>query len=116
MFTYQNVPLINTRTPNSAMHLNDFYLSYNDRDIGWYGCDTTAIVVGQMQLFLILNGDHRNPLSEVALSEGLQGCIDYFVDHINLANHASEHITMPAGLNLLGIKNVNRIRNAIHDL
>ncbi len=35
-----------------------FYISYNPSSKD-YGSDTTALVLGQMEAFLILNGDHR---------------------------------------------------------
>lgn len=36
-----------------------FYVSYNSHDRDSYGDVTTALVLGQMQKFFILNGDHR---------------------------------------------------------
>ena len=36
----------------------DFYLSLNTHDTSIYGCTTTALVLGQMQRFYILSGDH----------------------------------------------------------
>jgi len=42
-----------------------FYVSYNDNDIDVYGCKTTALVLGQMQRFFILNGDHRKQYAEI---------------------------------------------------
>lgn len=35
------------------------YISFNFADQHIYGDITTAIVIGQMQRFYILNGDHR---------------------------------------------------------
>lgn len=35
-----------------------FCISYNDYDVDIYGSDTTALVLGQMEEFLILNGNH----------------------------------------------------------
>ncbi|ERL61378.1 hypothetical protein [Piscirickettsia salmonis] len=86
-----------------------FYLSYNCYTGGVYGCDSTAIVLGEMALFLILNGDHQQPLSHIAKNDGLQGCIDYFIDHINEVNRHSEHIKAYSGLELLGQSNIDRI-------
>lgn len=43
-----------------------WYISYNNRDIRDYGCDTTALVLGNGECFFVLNGDHR---------EGLRNCI-----------------------------------------
>ncbi|ABQ28941.1 hypothetical protein [Acidiphilium cryptum] len=45
--------------PNLILNGNGFYVSYNDFDRGIYGGDTTALVLGQMERFFILNGDHR---------------------------------------------------------
>lgn len=41
-----------------------FYISHNSHDTGVYGGETTAIVLGQMQMFFILNGDHEGELKE----------------------------------------------------
>ena len=48
------VPLI---TPNVVMDGDDFYISYNGVDAAIYGGQTTALVIGQMQAFYILNAD-----------------------------------------------------------
>lgn len=37
---------------------NGFYVSYNDYDRVFYGGVITALVLGQMEVFLILNGNH----------------------------------------------------------
>lgn len=51
-------------TPNlvTPSKIEDFYISYNNTDRGVYGSDTTAVVVGNMSGFFILNGDHRKDL------------------------------------------------------
>jgi len=101
-------------TPNKVINCNgNYYISYNRVDRFIYGSDTTAIVLGQMQLFLILNGDHRKELSIAANNNGQQGCIDYFIAHIEQANHVSEHIKAYSGLELLGQSNIDRINAAI---
>jgi hypothetical protein len=41
-----------------------WYISYNPSSAD-YGSVTTAIVLGQMEYFLVLNGDHRKALSDV---------------------------------------------------
>ena len=46
-------------SPNSTTDGDGFFVSYNSRDAAIYGADTTALVVGQMQKFYILDGDHR---------------------------------------------------------
>jgi len=102
--------------PNQIIRYTaEHFLSYNDVDGVIYGGETTAIVLGQMQLFLILNGNHCYDLEEASREDGLQGCIDYFIDHINQANKMSEHTGFPNGRELLGQKNIERIADAIAD-
>ena len=69
--------------PNVTTNFNGFYISYNNYDRAIHGSDTTALVVGQMQHFYILNGDHRIPLIEAANNGGLDACMDYFLAHID---------------------------------
>jgi hypothetical protein len=116
MFVYQTAKPGTITAQNSVFSFSNFYLSYNDRDVGLFGCDTTSIVLGQMQLFLTLNGDHKQALSAIATSDGLQGCIDYFIDNIDQANKRSEHVVAYSGLDLLGQPNINRITQALKDL
>lgn len=66
-----------------------FYISYNDKDIADYGCDTTALVVGQMGLFLILNGDHRKEYLEI-IDQGFYKCLDYFKKNSDKINKHSD--------------------------
>lgn len=58
-----------------------YYISYNTRDKLYYGSDTTAIVIGQMQLFLILRGDHTQNYSNKSLAQLFQ----YYKDNIHLS-------------------------------
>ena len=67
----------------------DFYISYNFGDRNIYGCDTTAIVTGQYQHFYILDGNHLNKYKEL-LPRGLNACLEYFKNNINLINKYSE--------------------------
>jgi len=60
---------------------NGFYISYNDHDIDTYGCKTTAFVIGQMEGFLILNGDHREAYS-VLIPLGFDACLAYFMANV----------------------------------
>jgi hypothetical protein len=77
--------------PNSVMDGDGFYVSYNDHDETVYGSDTTALVLGQMQKFYVLNGDHR--LAYLPLIEkGLDACIDYFKANIADINKHSEKV------------------------
>lgn len=63
--------------PNFVDNYDGFYISYNAIDIGVYECDTTALVIGQMEKFYILNGDHRKDYARFA-ERGLDACLDYF--------------------------------------
>lgn len=67
-----------------------FYISHNNHDTDIYGDETTAIVLGQMQEFFILNGDHTEELKEAAESGGLPKCMEYFHEHKELVNERSD--------------------------
>lgn len=71
----------------------DFYISYNNRDRRIYGCDTTAIVVGNSCNFYILDGDHREQLA----GKTLQECLDYFKENAALHNKYSEQLPEAIG-------------------
>jgi hypothetical protein len=75
--------------PNSVIGGDDFYISYNDHDIDIYGRDTTALVLGQMQHFYILNGDHRLQYAKL-VPQGLDACLAYFSEHVDQVNVRSE--------------------------
>ena len=77
-------------TPNEIKDFKDFYISYNLVDSNIYGSDTTAIVIGQMEKFYILNGNHSTELEKIAKESGLQGCLDYFNNHSDLINKYSD--------------------------
>lgn len=66
-----------------------FYVSYNTRDAVYYGCDTTALVLGQMQKFYILNGDHREQYKQI-IEQGFDRCLSYYKEHIHEANTHSD--------------------------
>lgn len=78
--------------PNSIIEAPGFYISYNPYDTDTYGCCTTALVIGNMEHFYILNGDHRTPYSE-RIERGLMACLAYFQDNIHLKNKHSESLT-----------------------
>lgn len=67
-----------------------FYVSYNEYDTAIYGCDTTALVVGQMEKFYILNGDHREKYSSL-IERGFDACMSYFQENISLINIRSDN-------------------------
>ena len=75
--------------PNTTYDGEGFYVSYNNRDGGIYGSDTTALVVGQMQSFYILNGDHRTGYGPL-LAQGLGACLAYFRQNVAQMNKYSE--------------------------
>jgi len=91
-FKYERMPVTNEMTPNSTVHFDGYYLSYNRRSSD-YGCDTTAIVVGG-RVFLLLNGDHREELLSISNTDGLDGCLNYLINNINLSNKYSEINTL----------------------
>lgn len=76
-------------TPNQVASFDGFHISLNCYEVG-YDVETTAIVIGNHRLFLILNGNHFQKLIESA-KNGLTGCIDYFHIHKALVNKHSEH-------------------------
>lgn len=75
-----------------------WYISYNPVDVSIYGCRTTALVLGEMEYFLVLNGDHREEFHHImGLSfeqrkgkSYLRCCLDYIRDHRDLLNKLSE--------------------------
>lgn len=112
MFKNQFTGDTGSNAPNSVLCLDQYHISYNAVDTGIYGCDTTAIVLKNESLFLILNGDHRDQLGEITKGAGLQGCIDYFISNVQIANKRSEHLTKFCSANLIGQDNLDRIRIA----
>lgn len=110
MFKNQVCALTGMPGPNQVLLCDDYHVSYNSMDAWLYGCDTTAIVVNYDELFLILNGDHRDKLEEITETSGLQGCIDYFIENIHLANNRSEHSTKFCKAEIIGQDNYDRIR------
>jgi hypothetical protein len=58
-----------------------FYVSFDSYSRSAYGCDTTALVVGQMQKFYILKGDHRKQYAEI-FNQGFDICLDYYKNNI----------------------------------
>lgn len=83
-------PISHSPSPNVVKAFGPFNVSYNPSTQG-YGIDTTAIVLDD-HVFLILKGDHAAALDQACQRAGIEGCIDYFVDHINEAHKMSEHL------------------------
>jgi len=73
----------------------DYYISYNNRDIGIYGCDTTALVLTKPdtpEKFLILNGNHVNAYEIIKDNkETVKDCIQYFKNNYNQQSKYSEN-------------------------
>lgn len=75
------------RTDNVDTGSPHWYISYNDRDTLRYGSDTTALVLGQFEYFLILSGDHRNGFIAAIASDRTGGttrlsrCLAYVRDN-----------------------------------
>lgn len=61
--------VVPNRTDDVDTHSKHWYISYNNHPSSRkdYGCDTTALVLGNAECFFILNGDHR---------EGFRACIE----------------------------------------
>lgn len=75
--------------PNETMDGDGFHVSYNNRDEAIYGCDTTALVLGQMQRFYILDGDHRAAYAPL-IPQGWDSCMEYFLANIDRMNKISD--------------------------
>jgi len=76
--------------PNDVIKGNGFYISYNNRDTYIYGSDTTALVIGQMEKFFILNGNHVKEYKSL-INKGLKECTTYFISNLHLKNKYSDH-------------------------
>lgn len=75
---YNEVPIeILEKVKYKGKIYSGFYISYNDYDVDIYGSTTTALVLGQMQEFFILNGNH---IDEYRKLEGspFSKYLDYF--------------------------------------
>jgi hypothetical protein len=72
----------NIATNNKKYH----YISFNFKDDYVYGNETTAIVIGQMQRFYILNGNHFEKLENMSTLEALK----YFQNNKESHNKLSD--------------------------
>lgn len=79
----------NLPIPNQVLSKNDFYISYNNIDTNIYGSDTTAIVLHDMSMFYILNGNHTQPLNEC---KTMGDVFDYFRNHCSEISKFSDKI------------------------
>lgn len=96
--TYRKIPMqsgdIVAFVPNTVVYGDGFYVSYNDHDTAIYGSDTTALVVGQMQAFYILDGDHRAQYAPL-IPKGFEACLDYYRANLGLVNSRSDKLPEP---------------------
>ncbi|SHJ57609.1 hypothetical protein SAMN02745136_00432 [Anaerocolumna jejuensis DSM 15929] len=81
---------------NSPIEVNGkvydgFYVSYNNYDRAIYGDVTTALVLGQMQKFYILTGNHCEQYEEL-INQGFFRCLEYFKANINQAHNYSDRM------------------------
>jgi ABC-type xylose transport system substrate-binding protein len=85
--TFNGIPIntYNTVTNESK----EFYISYNNYDKRIYGCDTTALVYGQMEKFYILNGNHTKEYAEL-FTKGFDACFKYFTENEDKKNKHSD--------------------------
>lgn len=95
MFSQQFLSVLgaNIRVPNQILSPaeKNFYISFNDTDTGIYGDITTALVIGQIEHFLILNGDHRKAYAELAAKDAdLDAYIAYFKESGSQINKLSD--------------------------
>jgi hypothetical protein len=79
--------------PNSITRGHGFYVSYNTVDTSIYGSDTTALVVGQMEHFYILIGDHRDALARL-VDQGVDACLSYFSSHPEQHHHHCDRVPL----------------------
>ncbi len=77
--------------PNSVIDGQGFYVSHNNHDHAIYGGETTALVLGQMERFYILKGDHRQAYRAI-IGRGFDVCLDYFKRHPELAHPYSNKL------------------------
>jgi hypothetical protein len=88
--------MVPNRTDDIDTGSPHWHVSYNNRDIADYGCDTTALVIGH-ECFLVLNGDHREGLKaavelakvDFAVST-LNRCLEYVRNNRELLNDKSD--------------------------
>lgn len=81
----------NSKVEFSGRTYDGFYVSYNGYDVRIYGDVTTALVLGQMQKFFILNGDHREEYKRI-IQDGFDKCMKYYMKNISLNNKYSDKL------------------------
>lgn len=88
---FNGIPL---SVPNSVYDGDGFYISHkaSPRD---YGCETTALVLGQGEKFYILKGDHREGYAPL-LALGWGACLDYYKARPELMHEYSDRLPADA--------------------
>lgn len=90
MKNFNGIP---TFIPNDiTANTDEFYISYNDRDISIYGSVTTALVLNKPLKFLILNGKHSKAYNDIiSMGGGYAQCLEYFKSNIDKKSKYSEN-------------------------
>ena len=63
--------------PNNIYDFGDWCVSMNHVDHWHYGGPSTAIVIGQMEVFYVMKGDHFDALGSGSLGDAMH----YFMTH-----------------------------------
>jgi len=64
----------------------DFHVSFNP-DSRDYGCETTALVIGNHQIFFVIDGDHR-----ADMKGSLSDCLLHVYRNADKLNNASDPV------------------------
>jgi hypothetical protein len=121
-FSPVRCPVTQVVMPNMTRNFDGFHISYA-RNLADYGSDTTSVVL-QARVFLVLNGYHADVMVEAAERNGIQGCIDVFIERLQQANKFSEHrmaagvdtdtfSLMPTTLEMIGQSYMDRFMQAV---
>lgn len=98
MNNFKGIPIIdynsivcenNSKIEVDGKIYDGFYVSYNNYDVEIYGDVTTALVLGQMQKFYILNGNHSEEYAKI-IKNGFKKCMEYFENNIDQINKYSD--------------------------
>lgn len=81
-------------SPNLTLSPKDdptWYVSYLPRSDDYEGHATTALVVGQMQRFYILNGDFRDAYKAL-IPQGFKACYAFYQEHADKHSRRSDKL------------------------
>lgn len=84
------IPSNTTLNPQNDETWYVSYLPFSDD----YGSNTTALVVGQMQRFFILDGDFRKEYQNL-MPQGFRACYQFFLDNLDKRNKRSVDEPVP---------------------